>query len=96
MSIRVKLEEVTAELVRSYGRIYVTDQRRFALLSKDRLLPRFRASRAEGEMSPSELHVIVDELSLDAFNDVAQAVRELDATRAIEEFTTSFKPGSFN
>ena len=96
MSVRVKLEDVTSELVRNCGRIYVTDEPRFALLSKDRLLPRFRASRAEGGMSPPELQVIVDELTQDAFNDVARTVRGLDATRTIEEFTTSFKPGSFD
>lgn len=94
MPVRTKLEDMTAELVQSCGRIYVTDPRRFALLSKDRLLPRFRASRAEGMVSPPELHVIVDQLTREAFNNVAGVVQKLDATRAIEDFNTSLKPGS--
>lgn len=45
-------------------------------------------------VSPPELHVIVDQLTREAFNNVAGVVQKLDATRAIEDFNTSLKPGS--
>ena len=70
MSTRSTVGDVTVDMLRKCGRIYVSDDRRFALLSRDRLLPRFRESRAEGGMSPPELQVIVGDLTREVFQGV--------------------------
>jgi len=92
MSIRATIGDVTAEMLRECGRVYVTDEKRFALLSKDRLLPRFRSSRAEGRMSPPELQVIVRDLTREEFEEVSARMQALDADRSYEGFTPAQIP----
>jgi len=86
MSLRATPGAVTAQMLRECGRIYVTDEKRVALLSKDRLLPRFRTSRAEGRMSPPELQVIVRDLTREEFEQVSARLQALDADRSYEDF----------
>jgi len=92
MSIRSTVGDVTVEMLRKCGRIYVSDDRRFALLARDRLLPRFRGSRAEGGMSPPELQVVVGELTREVFQDVAARLQALDADRTYEDFAMAQVP----
>ena len=92
MSLRATPGDVTAQMLRECGRVYVTDDKRFALLSKDRLLPRFRTSRAEGRMSPPELQVIVCDLTREEFERVSATLQALDSDRSYEDFATAQIP----
>lgn len=92
MSLRATLGDVTAEMLRKCGRVYVTDEKRFALLSKNKLLPRFMTSRAEGRMSPPELQVIVRDLTREEFERVLATLQALDSDRSYEDFATAQIP----